>query len=375
MKRWIQRTLLISGILALAGFLVAVSGIIPLRASSGHWTITEWVLQFGMKRSIATHSLTIKVPENLTDISLVQKGASYYEMGCRSCHGEPEMPMPRVAAHLLPKPPDLVPRIRESDPRKLFYVVKHGMKFTGMPAWPSPHRDDEVWAVIAFLLQYPELNAAQYRQLAGRDERDAATHDISLSRDRQRPPLVESCATCHGSDGRGRGNALIPSLAGQRGPYLRKALESYANGRRHSGMMEPVAVALTRNEVGQISDYYSRLPRAVKAAPTIALEKSDRLQRGQLIATEGIRAQRVPACLECHGPGGRRGKPEYPLLAGQPAGYLELQLTLLSEDRRGGSDHAHLMQPIASRLKPDQMRDVAAYFSSLAGQGSEAITP
>ena len=364
MKRWLRFSLIAGGLLALAGFLVAVSGIVPLRASSGHWAITEWLLRFGMKRSTATHSFAIKVRDNLNDRALVQKGAGYYEMGCRLCHGEPGLPLPGVAAYMLPKPPDLVPRIRESDPKKLFYVVKHGMKFTGMPAWPSPHRDDEVWAVIAFLLRYPELNAADYRVLAGRDERRLATDTVSTPRDRQRPPLVESCATCHGSDGRGRGNALIPSLAGQRGPYLRKALEAYANGHRHSGMMEPVAVALTRADAMQLSDYYSRFPVMANPATTTTGEKSDMLQRGELIASAGIPAQRVPACLECHAPGGRRGKPEYPLLAGQPAAYLELQLTLFREGRRGGSDHAHLMQPIAERLKPEQIRDVAAYFAS-----------
>jgi cytochrome c553 len=283
--------------------------------------------------------------------------------------------MPRVATHMLPKPPELVPRIRESDPKKLFYVVKHGMKFTGMPAWPSPHRDDEVWAVIAFLLQYPELNATQYSQLSGRGERGADPHGSAIPRTLPRPPLVESCATCHGSDGRGRGNALIPSLAGQRRPYLRKALESYASGRRHSGMMEPVAAGLTREHVDQVSDYYSRLPRAANAATAIAPEMSDMIRRGELIASEGIRSQRVPACLECHASDGRRGKPEYPLLAGQPAAYLELQLTLFHEGRRGGSDHAHLMLPVASRLKPEQMRDVAAYFTSRTEPDTEKVSP
>ena len=364
MKRWLRVSLIAGGLLTLAGFLVAASGLIPLRASSGHWAVTEWLLRFGMKRSTATHSLAIKVPDNLNDHALVQKGAGYYEMGCRSCHGEPGMPLPGVAAHMLPKPPGLVPRIRESDPRKLFYVVKHGMKFTGMPAWPSPQRDDEVWAVIAFLLKYPELSAAEYRVLAGRDEHRLATHAFASTRDRPQSRLVESCATCHGSDGRGRGNALIPSLAAQRGPYLRKALEAYANGHRHSGMMEPVAVALTRDEVVQLSDYYSRLPRAANPSTATSDEISDMLQRGERIASAGIPAQRVPACLECHSPGGRRGKPEFPLLAGQPAAYLELQLTLFRDGRRGGSDHAHLMQPIASRLKPEQIRDVAAYFAS-----------
>lgn len=358
MTRWIRRIALLGGVLAGGGFIVAASGIVPIKASSGHWRITEWILRFGMKRSIATHSLMVKVPENLADRSLVRKGAGYYEIGCRSCHGEPGLPPPRIAAHMLPTPPELTSRIRESDAKKLFYVVKHGMKFTGMPAWPAAHRDDEVWAVVAFLLKYPELDAATYRQLVGRDE---------VSRDS--PAIAQSCRSCHGIDGQGREIDTMPSLAGQHPAYLRKALEAYASGRRHSGMMGTVATALTSDAMAEVAAYYAALrPETVLAAsrPRDAGLMADAVQRGARIANEGIRDQRVPACIECHGPGAKRGKPEYPRLAGQRAAYLELQLALLREGLRGGADHAHVMQPIAARLKPEQARDVAAYFESLS---------
>ena len=162
----------------------------------------------------------------------------------------------------------------------------------------------------------------------------------------------------------------MPNLAGQREAYLRRALEAYANGRRHSGMMEPVAGTLTSEEIVRVAQYYAAQSARGSSTATTA-SPPDAVQRGELIATEGIRAQRVPACVECHGLGASRGKPEYPRLAGQPAKYLEAQLTLFREGHRGGSDHAHLMQPIASRLKPEQARDVAAYFASLAGESSE----
>ncbi len=372
MKRWLIRIALLGGGLALGGFIVAASGIVPIKASSGHWRITEWFLRFSMKRSVATHSLALKAPANLADRALVQNGAGYYEIGCRSCHGEPGLPPPRIAVHMLPTPPDLVPRVRDSTPEKLFYVVKHGMKFTGMPAWPSAQRDDEVWAVVAFLLEYPRLDAAGYRELAGRNETAGATAEASGSA-RTLPAVVQSCAQCHGNDGRGRAIDTMPSLAGQHAAYLHKALEAYGTGRRHSGMMEPVAAALTRETIAEVASYYAGLRSVVAPSRPVADGaprdvSAESVQRGALIAAEGIRTQRVPACVECHGPGATRGKPEYPRLAGQRATYLELQLTLFREGRRGGSDHAHVMQPIATRLTPEQARDVAAYFATLAEQ-------
>jgi cytochrome c553 len=56
----------------------------------------------------------------------------------------------------------------------------------------------------------------------------------------------------------------------------------------------------------------------------------------------------------------------YPDLAGQHADYLVLQLRLFRRQHRGGTDHAHLMRPVAQRLTPEQMRDVALYYASLA---------
>jgi hypothetical protein len=128
-------------VLGLAGGLVAVSGIVPVKASSGHWAITEWLLQFGKRRSLDTHTMGLQLP-SLEDPALVLKGAGHYENGCRPCHGSPEFRRPRIAAAMLPPAPYLVPIIAQRDPDELFYVVKHGIKFTGMPAWPAQQRDD-----------------------------------------------------------------------------------------------------------------------------------------------------------------------------------------------------------------------------------------
>jgi cytochrome c553 len=75
--------------------------------------------------------------------------------------------------------------------------------------------------------------------------------------------------------------------------------------------------------------------------------------------------------MECHDPAGRRAKPAYPSLAGQPADYLQLQLELFKSGSRGGSEYAHLMEEIAPRLSDEQVRAVARYFASLPAQPRE----
>src|SRR5690606_66242 len=144
----------------------------------------------------------------------------HYEAGCRPCHGAPDLPrMPRVPRAMLPPPPDLAIVVREYEPEELFPVVKHGTKFTGMPAWPSQVRDDEVGAVVAFLVQLPELDGAGYRRLVhgeGDPQSTASSSAAALSAaeplgvlvgaERAPRAVVASCGRCHGLDGLGRGN-------------------------------------------------------------------------------------------------------------------------------------------------------------------------
>lgn len=369
MKRWLKTAAGVLVVLAIGGFLVAASGLVPIGASSGHWPVTRWMLRFGMERSTATHSLGVDVPR-LDDPGLVLKGAGHYEIGCRSCHGAPGGSRPAIARAMTPQPPELVPRIRESNPQKLFYVVKHGIKFTGMPAWPSQKRDDEVWAMVAFLLELPEMDADRYRRLVHGD----AVKTIPDRVMSPAPPAVEipaaiaqTCARCHGEDGEGRGTGAFPRLAGQRRVYLENTLHAYARGERNSGIMEPVAGGLTEKLIRELAGYYATLEPSPEPVENQAAHGNDDdlIARGRQIAERGIPAHRVPSCIDCHGPKGSKTKPAYPSLAGQYADYLELQLQLFKKDQRGGSEYAHLMHEVVHGLQPEDIRAVARFFASI----------
>ena len=367
--RWAIRGTAIAGAVALGGFLVAASGIIPLAASDGHWAITEWFVQFVKRRSLATHTLGAE-PLDLDDPWLVLQGAGHYDIGCRPCHGSPGFPAPRIARAMLPPPPYLPARVEEMEPAELHYVVLHGLKFTGMPAWPAPQREDEVRAVVAFLLEMPELDAEEYRRLV---EGEGARLPSSDTTSAALPDLVGpatvpdvvlySCARCHGVDGRGRGNAAFPALAGQSREYLERALAAYAGDARHSGTMQPIAAELDAGRRRAIASYYAALDPGAPVEPAGA---RDRIERGARIAREGLPERGVPSCRDCHGPTASARNAAYPRLAGQYAEYLVLQLELFREDRRGGSPYADLMQHVAPRLEPEEIRDVALYYASLA---------
>jgi cytochrome c553 len=366
-RRWVVTAAVLLALAAAAGVLVMVSGVVPIKASSGHWRITAFALGFAMKRSVATHTLGGE-PLDLDDEALVVRGAGHYHTGCLPCHGRPDTAyFSQVMQRMTPPPPFLPDVLAQWEPDELFYIVKHGVKFTGMPAWPSPQRDDEVRAVVAFLLRLPGLDAQAYQRLAHgeADPRgiEAAPPD-PYGTDPALRALVAGCARCHGADGLGRGRGAFPKLAGQRREYLHAALEAYARGARPSGIMQPVAAGVDADAKRRLADHYASLPGETARADPAAGDAAA-LGRGEAIARRGLPERGVPACMDCHGPGGHRRNPAYPTLAGQYAGYLVLQLELFHARRRGGSPFAHLMEHVAPRLTPDQMRDVAAYYASL----------
>jgi cytochrome c553 len=363
-RRW-RPALTLAVALLILGAMAVVSGVVPITASSGHWKVTASFLHFAMRRSVATHALGVEVP-SLDEPWLAVKGAAHYETACRDCHGSPQHPLPVRSRHMTPRPPDLSTAVPGWKPAELFYIVKHGVKFTGMPAWPAPQREDEVWAMVAFLRRLPELDGPTYLRLAGgphAQDGDAAPP----------PQVARSCVRCHDRDGQERETAAFPKLDGQRPAYLLAALQAFARGERHSGIMGPIAASLRAGEMDVLARHYGGVGEAPPppAPPERTPGPND---AGERIAHHGLPAQRVPACVACHGPRTGPRNPAYPVLGGQHAEYLELQLELFAQDRRGGSPYGRLMRPVASRLTRDQMRAVARYYASLGG-GARSLDP
>jgi cytochrome c553 len=354
---WLTSGAMAAAALVLAAFGV-VSGVVPIKASSGHWRITAAFLDFAKTRSVSTHSWGIRAPA-LDDSSLVLKGAGHYETACLPCHGGPGRDIPPVVAAMTPTPPALDERrLGRWSPEELFVIVKHGIKFTGMPGWPAQQRDDEIWAMVAFLRRLPALDATAYRQLVHGDSLDTElASDGSVD---AAPAVVRTlCSRCHAANGTGRGDGAIPSLAGQRSAYVYGSLRAFRERRRFSAMMSEVSARLTDAAMRQAAAYYEQLPSRVPEASDEAA-----IGRGRSIAEAGIPERDIPACIECHGPTDVPKNPAYPRLTTQHATYLQSQLMLLQERRRGGTPNVDLMHAFVNRLRPSEIRDAAAFYSA-----------
>ncbi len=346
-------------LLALGGALVAASGLYNVAASRDHLAVTTLFLEFAMRRSVATHSMGIDSPR-LDDPNLVRLGAGHFSGGCAPCHGAPGTPRSPVVQRMLPAPPPLGEAAHDWPPEQLFWIVKNGLKYTGMPAWVSQERDDEVWAVVAFLSELPEMSEEDYRALSG----TVATVEGAADEVLPAPGdagLAANCARCHGDGTAPPASRLVPKLAGQSAAYLEAALRSYAAGLRASGIMQAAVAELDEDAIGRLATYYAEMASAPGAAP-VAAASAGRIERGRRIATSGIADSGIPACLVCHS---GTSAATFPRLAGQHAPYLVAQLRLWQHGLRDRTAHGAIMAPIARRLTAMQIDDVAAYFQSL----------
>jgi len=159
-------------IVGLLGLLVLVvigigvfiwSGAFNISADEPHWALTEYAMAAARDRSIASRASDIVVPA-LNDESLIRAGAGNYDAMCTGCHLKPGLEKTELSSGLYPSPPDLA-RNRIADPAAAFWVIKHGIKMSGMPAWGRSMEDEYIWGMVAFLRQLPDMSQDRYAEL------------------------------------------------------------------------------------------------------------------------------------------------------------------------------------------------------------------
>ena len=164
-RRWFIAALLAGTPMVLMGVaaLVVYAGIYDIAADEPHSQPVFWVMQMVRDRSIAAHA-TEAVPVDLSEPKRIASGAVQYEEMCSTCHLAPGMKRTEISWGLYPRAPELR-RGSQLTPAEQFWVVKHGIKMTGMPSWGVTHDDELLWDIVAFLRKMPELTADEYQPL------------------------------------------------------------------------------------------------------------------------------------------------------------------------------------------------------------------
>jgi mono/diheme cytochrome c family protein len=141
------------------------SGVYNLGADVHHSAPMLALMQTLRDRSIHAHSKDIKVPD-LDDPQLILNGAGHYAAMCTGCHLAPDMKDSEIRPGLYPEPPNLS-QVRV-EPQDAFWVIKHGIKMSAMPAWGLSHDDPTIWSMVAFLHKLPDMTRAQYKDIVAK---------------------------------------------------------------------------------------------------------------------------------------------------------------------------------------------------------------
>ena len=140
------------------------AGLYNIAADVPHTQPVYWLFETTRERSVAARARDIVVPNDLDNANRISKGASEYAEMCSGCHLAPGMKRTEISQGLYPRAPELR-HGTDLTPAEQFWIVKHGVKMTGMPAWGITHDDELLWDVVAFVRKLPELTPEQYETL------------------------------------------------------------------------------------------------------------------------------------------------------------------------------------------------------------------
>jgi len=187
---------------------------------------------------------------------------------------------------------------------------------------------------------------------------------------------VLACVTCHGQHGEGMAAAGFPYLAGQGSAYLAAQLAAFASGARNNPVMAPIAKSMNADQIKAVAAYYASLP-PVFDAKTLSGHldtQPPKTATGAWLANRGDWSRDIPACIQCHGPGGVGVGQNFPAIAGQSAAYIKGQLLAWKQQKRDPGPLG-LMGEIAQRMDEAQITAVADYFAALPQPAKAAATP
>jgi mono/diheme cytochrome c family protein len=212
--------------LVIAGALLAAavvySGWYDVASTRQHLQPTHTLLETAMRQSVRLRARDIKVPP-LDDQRLVLRGAGCFRDKCVQCHGAPGVAQGDIGKSMQPLPGPLVDARKHWRARELYWLTRHGIKMSGMPAWEFRLSEAELWSVVAFMQRLPDLNAQQYASLVaqappppacGRELQEAPAVAPGDAQRGKRALFQYACNACHTIPG-------VTSSGPQVGPPLR----------------------------------------------------------------------------------------------------------------------------------------------------------
>nr|WP_221400892.1 cytochrome c [Parvularcula dongshanensis] len=158
-----------------AGLIVAYTGAYNVAATRDHTAFGRWALGTTMENSIQRRADGIEAPVSFSEAQIAS-GARRYKAMCAHCHAGPGIERAEWAEGMLPQPPHLTEHGNEWAPEEIFWILNHGIKMSGMPAFGPTHEDEALWEITAFVRALPGMTTEQYKAYGEPAEQGGAGH-------------------------------------------------------------------------------------------------------------------------------------------------------------------------------------------------------
>jgi len=146
-------------LLALGGLAFALLGFVPTSADATPPRFESRIAMGALDASMERHAPRANNPVPATDNNLID-GMKIYTMNCAVCHGALDKKPSPLASSFYPPPPQLILEPLDDPEWHIFYAVRTGVRYTGMPAWSKALSTDDMWKVTGFLSRLEKLPPA-----------------------------------------------------------------------------------------------------------------------------------------------------------------------------------------------------------------------
>jgi mono/diheme cytochrome c family protein len=146
-------------VLFLGGLAIAMLGFLPTSADSTPPKMERHIAMSAMDASMERHAPRLANPVPPTDDNLID-GMKIYTMNCSACHGTLDHKLSPLEKSFYPPPPQLIIDPLDDPEWHIYYAVRTGIRYTGMPAWNKALSEQEMWKVTAFLSRIEKLPPA-----------------------------------------------------------------------------------------------------------------------------------------------------------------------------------------------------------------------
>lgn len=151
-------------VIILGGFLMIKKGYVNFEADQPVSSTERKMAMSAVDASIDRHAPDQKNPMHPTDDNVVE-GAKIYLNHCAGCHGLPSNPDSQFGRSFNPPVPQFFKDAPDMPDNQNFYVIRHGTRWTGMPAWSKTLSEQQTWTVVAFLSRIEKLPPAALQVL------------------------------------------------------------------------------------------------------------------------------------------------------------------------------------------------------------------